>query len=247
MSKLTNQLMKQLRFVGLASNQFVSLKEENLSGQKRVLQILSEEDGLVQSQLAEILDIRPSSLAEVLKKMETAGDIYRQEDEQDKRIKRVYLSEVGRKKATALTNGKNRSEAFFKGLNEAEQLEFQELLEKIPEGWEEEFQRDAPRFMDPLDRLQMMQNFRQQFEDQWGQDWDQLSPEEFRKLRKNMRREMKQQAFQHRREMKDFGRNFGRQFPGNFWGNPEDWQEYADLSDKKKPAEKDSEDEWQDF
>ena len=98
MSTMTDHLMKQLRFISEASNAFMSQNNQRLSGQQRVLAVLNLEDGLVQSYLAEVLDLRPSSLAELLKKMENSGDIQRKEDAADKRIKRIYLTETGRKK-----------------------------------------------------------------------------------------------------------------------------------------------------
>ncbi len=97
MSTMTDHLMKQLRFISEASNAFMSQNNQRLSGQQRVLAVLNLEDGLVQGYLAEVLDLRPSSLAELLKKMENSGDIQRKEDAADKRIKRIYLTETGRK------------------------------------------------------------------------------------------------------------------------------------------------------
>nr|WP_232850426.1 MarR family winged helix-turn-helix transcriptional regulator [Enterococcus innesii] len=98
MSTMTDHLMKQLRFISEASNAFMSQNNQRLSGQQRVLAVLNLEDGLVQNYLAEVLDLRPSSLAELLKKMENSGDIQRKEDAADKRIKRIYLTETGQKK-----------------------------------------------------------------------------------------------------------------------------------------------------
>lgn len=69
MSDFTKDLMRQLRFISSASNAFMNTRQK-LNGQQRVLAVLAKEDGLIQSQLAEILDIRPSSLAELMKKME---------------------------------------------------------------------------------------------------------------------------------------------------------------------------------
>ncbi len=42
----------------------------HLRGQNRVLVILAKEGTLIQSQLAEIMDIRPSSMTELLSKLE---------------------------------------------------------------------------------------------------------------------------------------------------------------------------------
>ena len=105
---------------------------QKLTGQQRVLAILVKEDGLIQSQLAEILDIRPSSLAELMKKMEKSNDVLRKEEEHDKRIKRVFLTEKGRQKAKKISHvGEDMSEAFFAGLTEEEQENFSEYLQKI--------------------------------------------------------------------------------------------------------------------
>ncbi len=62
---------------------------QKLTGQQRVLAILVKKTDN-QSQLAEILDIRLSSLAELMKKMEKSNDVLRKEEKHDKRIKRVF-------------------------------------------------------------------------------------------------------------------------------------------------------------
>ena len=163
MSEFTKDLMRQLRFISSASNAFMSTRQK-LTGQQRVLAILVKEDGLIQSQLAEILDIRPSSLAELMKKMEKSNDVLRKEEEHDKRIKRVFLTENGKQKAQKLSHvGEDMSEAFFAGLTEEEQENFSEYLQKISAGWQEEFQKQAGRFVDPMDRLRQMQAMREQF------------------------------------------------------------------------------------
>ena len=75
MSEFTKDLMRQLRFISSASNAFMSTRQK-LTGQQRVLAILVKEDGLIQSQLAEILDIRPSSLAELMKSMTNESNVF---------------------------------------------------------------------------------------------------------------------------------------------------------------------------
>lgn len=68
MSEFTDDLMKQLRFISQASNAFMRDHKQKLTGQQRVLAVLAHADNLNQSYLAAILDLRPSSLAELLKK-----------------------------------------------------------------------------------------------------------------------------------------------------------------------------------
>ncbi|MGL9729042.1 MarR family winged helix-turn-helix transcriptional regulator [Enterococcus sp. DIV0756] len=233
MSEFTKELMRQLRFISSASNAFMS-KRQKLTGQQRVLAILANEDGLIQSQLAEILDIRPSSLAELMKKMEKSGDVQRKEEEHDKRIKRVFLTEKGKQKAQKLSHvGEDMSEAFFAGLTKEEQEKFSEYMQKISAGWQEEFQNQAGRFVDPMDRLRQMQAMREQLAENWQEDWQNLSREEQHRMRNQMKREM-------RNASRDFSRNFNHDFRRNFWGN-HDFCE--DSTNTRNPEDT----EWQDF
>lgn len=229
MSEFTQDLMRQLRFISSASNAFMS-KRQKLNGQQRVLAILANEDGLIQSQLAEILDIRPSSLAELMKKMEKSGDVLRKEEENDKRIKRVFLTEKGKQKAQKFSHaGEDRSEVFFAGLTEDEQQHFSDYLQKISAGWQEEFQKQAGRFVDPMDRLRQMQAMREQFAETWQEDWQNLSREEQHRMRNQMKR-----------EMRNASRNFKHDFRQNFWGN-------NDCFDDSEKPKKPEDTEWEDF
>ena len=233
MSEFTKDLMRQLRFISSASNAFMSTRQK-LTGQQRVLAILVKEDGLIQSQLAEILDIRPSSLAELMKKMEKSNDVLRKEEKHDKRIKRVFLTEKGRQKAKKISHvGEDMSEAFFAGLTEEEQENFSEYLQKISAGWQEEFQKQAGRFVDPMDRLSQMQAMREHFAENWQEDWQNLSREEQHLIRHQMQREM-------RNASREFSRNFNHDFRRNFCGNPDCYN----GPDKTKGPENT---EWDDF
>ena len=187
MSKITDDLMKQLRFIGEAGNYFMSQKKQKLTGQKRVLAVLKLEDGLTQNYLAEILDLRPSSLAELLKKMENNGDITRKEDENDKRSKHVFLTDDGRKKAEENASLKNEdySEKFFNGLNPDEQGQFSDYLQKISDGWDEDFKQNSEKFVDPTDRLKAMMNMREEMMGMSEEDVEKMR-DEFRKNMHNM-------------------------------------------------------------
>ena len=85
MSQTSDKLMKQLYFIMRASRYFMFENKQPISGQKRVLAVLRLEDGLTQNYLAEILALKPGSLAELLKKMEAKGSIRRETDEQEDR------------------------------------------------------------------------------------------------------------------------------------------------------------------
>lgn len=65
-------------------------------GYHRLLRILSRHEGVSARELADLMEIRPASLAELLAKMETDGFILRKKDQKDRRIHRIHLSPMGR-------------------------------------------------------------------------------------------------------------------------------------------------------
>jgi len=227
MSKITDDLMKQLRFISEAGNYFMSQKKQKLTGQQRALAILKLEDGLTQNYLAEVLDLRPSSIAELMKKMEANGDITRKEDEHDKRSKHIYLTDAGRAKAIANAALKNEdySETFFAGLNPEEKGQFSEYLQKISDGWDDDFKVNSEKFVDPTDRYKAMLNMREQMMDLR----ENMTDEDLEHMRDEMRKNMRNVPFDGR-HMPGFGggpRGFNSpdmrgkrpDFPNNFWDN----------------------------
>lgn len=64
-------------------------------GQTRLLALISRNNGASQRDLAEELDVRPSSMTEMLLKLEAAGLITRKQDENDQRVMRIFLTEAG--------------------------------------------------------------------------------------------------------------------------------------------------------
>lgn len=155
MSQTSDNLMKQLHFIMRASRYFMFKNKQPISGQKRVVAVLNLEDGLTQNYLAKILALKPGSLAELLKKMEIKGLIKRETDGQDKRVKRVYLTKEGQQEASRLDALKKEQDtaAFFAGLNDDEQAEFSHYLEKIADGWDDNFKQQTQKFVDPAFRM----------------------------------------------------------------------------------------------
>ena len=56
-----------------------------------ILAELSRHDGMVQTKLAEMLDIKKTQVGVMLNKLESEGWVERRDDPLDKRVKRVYL------------------------------------------------------------------------------------------------------------------------------------------------------------
>ncbi len=100
------------------------------SGQNRLLEVLKKNEGkMTTSQLAEVLDIRPSSVSELVGKLEKAEFIVRKKDEQDKRITTIELTEKGRHSLLDNEDKKEDfTEKFFSPLTKEEQEEFDRLI-----------------------------------------------------------------------------------------------------------------------
>lgn len=193
MSEFTDELMKKLNFVSKASNEYMHHNKQRLTGQQRVLAILNLQDNLTQSYLQEILDLRPSSIAELVKKLEDKGYISRKEDENDKRIKHINLTEEGRQEATKYANLKNSdtTEKFFQGLNSDEKEQFKDNLEKISNGWDTDFKEKSQSFNDPMEWVETMKNIKDEVFEKYKDKIDNMTDEDRRNFQHDMREEMK--------------------------------------------------------
>jgi len=87
--------------------------------------ILINEEGVPATKIAPLMGMGTSSLTRLLKKMEVDGLIYRQADEVDKRVVRIFLTEKGnqlREKAKAVVL--NFNEKLFKKISKKEMEDF---------------------------------------------------------------------------------------------------------------------------
>jgi len=97
-----------------------------------VLTHLYRNDGVTQSELAQVLEIDKPSLGRLLDRMETNGWVTREEDAKDRRAKRVLLTqEVGpAMKTMRAAAAETRKEALFE-ISEREQEQFVDTLLKL--------------------------------------------------------------------------------------------------------------------
>jgi DNA-binding MarR family transcriptional regulator len=99
--------------------------------QHRVLSILTDQGPTPQGELLEMLDVRSSSLSEVLRKLELGGLVERTRSEQDKRSFVVAATRQAHA-LTSDTDGDSRSaDLLFACLDDAERLQLRGILEKI--------------------------------------------------------------------------------------------------------------------
>lgn len=126
-----NGLMKQISRFAFSQNNEAHFHSHG-RGRGRVLHILKHHNGIIQSELAAKLDIRPSSLTELLSKLENDGLITRQQDQTDRRLIHVNLTPQGTKRVIA---HEQESLVLLKevldGLTPAEQAEMYHLTQKL--------------------------------------------------------------------------------------------------------------------
>ena len=175
--------------------------------------------------------MRPSSVTEILNKLESRGEIERREDEQDKRIKRIYITEIGREKAN-LNKPQERSEEFFAGLTDEELHTLDQLLNKVIDGWSEDF-GGRPEFPnDPFEAIEALKAMKLQFEPHM-KEFGRMSQAERRQMKRAWREQMRNQ----------FGRDgFG---PGPF--SPEHPKGPKEDPRKKDPHDQPKDKDWENW
>ena len=107
-------------------------KPHRSRGYMRLLRILSKDEGQTAGELADIMDIRPSSLTELLDKMEDDGAIARIRDENDLRIIRISLLDKGRQALAEFNDfRKKEGEKLAACLTEQEQQTLCDICDKL--------------------------------------------------------------------------------------------------------------------
>ena len=107
-------------------------------GKRRVLALLAMKEGMSQKDIAFLLGIRPQSASEVLAKLQDQGFIERRQDEDDKRVTKVYLTEKGREHAKRCAEMHQAMAAdVFSVLSEDEKEQLLSILSKLSESLEE--------------------------------------------------------------------------------------------------------------
>lgn len=127
MESINKELMMEIRYL---MRSFRRGKHSELRGQRRALHYLLKQDGISQTDLLALMDVRPSSLSELLNKMEEKGHIERKEAREDKRIRLIYLSKEGRSIAESMSKSA-KSKKIFGELDEVEKELLLSLLKKL--------------------------------------------------------------------------------------------------------------------
>ncbi|WP_375347520.1 MarR family winged helix-turn-helix transcriptional regulator (plasmid) [Priestia megaterium] len=111
------------------------LQEVNLhAGQDNLLCKLWANDGLTQVQLCEHLKCEPPTVTNMVKALEQKGIVYRQRDEKDGRISRVYLTPEGRDlEGPVNERWKKQQDKLLAGIVPEERLFLRRLMKQMEE------------------------------------------------------------------------------------------------------------------
>ncbi len=106
--------------------------------QGKILRILDRDGSMTQQQLQSRLDIKSSSMSEILTKLETSGFIVRKRDETDRRRCIIEITDAGREdqKEHAIARRRQMT-SLYDGLDEEDQEEMIRILLKLQDSWKE--------------------------------------------------------------------------------------------------------------
>lgn len=112
-------------------------EEDSHPGQAVGLMVLAANDGITQSELADMIGIARPTVTTMLQKMERAGLIERRVDEDDQRYTRIYVTDAGHTLHERLRDVHDEMVLTAMGpLSEVDQLELERLLLLVSENIE---------------------------------------------------------------------------------------------------------------
>ncbi|UCV23596.1 MarR family winged helix-turn-helix transcriptional regulator [Ferribacterium limneticum] len=97
-----------------------------------ILAYLSRHDGMIQTDLAAVLELGKASLGGLIDRLEASRLLERRADPVDRRVKRIYLSKDGQQLIKELrVKSHEMSELILKGLSEQDRLTLTNLLSHV--------------------------------------------------------------------------------------------------------------------
>jgi len=94
--------------------------------------ILSEQDGMTHSEIADKLEISPAAVTKVIKRMEQAHYVQRRADPADERVSRVYLQAQGNALIAEIHSAFGRlDQTMLDSFPEPDLVRLRDLLERM--------------------------------------------------------------------------------------------------------------------
>lgn len=93
-------ILREIGMIARALDSISNIEFKELSltrGQYLYLVRVCENPGIIQEKIAELIKVDRTTAARAIKRLEEQGFIYRQEDASNKKIKRIYATEKGKR------------------------------------------------------------------------------------------------------------------------------------------------------
>ncbi len=109
------------------------LQKYNLvKGQASLLSTIKENNGSTQNELADMFNVKYSSMSERLNKLEILGYITKDIDDTNQRYKRIYITSTGKKAVTQANKTLTEfEEKLYKGFTKKDKKQLETYLEKM--------------------------------------------------------------------------------------------------------------------
>ncbi|MBF0707446.1 MarR family transcriptional regulator [Alkalihalobacillus hwajinpoensis] len=120
----------------------IEFKEYDLTrGQYLYLVRICESPGIIQEKVAELIKVDRTTAARSIKKLEMNGFIVKKEDEHNKKIKKLFPTEKGKRVFPFIKRENDHSNAVaLEGLSEEEIENFFDLLKKVRRNIEKDWE-----------------------------------------------------------------------------------------------------------
>jgi DNA-binding MarR family transcriptional regulator len=129
---LFSQLLMYPKFIMALHQSRYQQSGNQRRGPGRVLNLIAQHDGLTNSEIAEILDIRPSSVTAMVNKLAERGFVTKQPLESDRRVTILKVTEAGQAAIDHVQKANDSfSEDLFAGLSSVEKQQLEILLTKM--------------------------------------------------------------------------------------------------------------------
>lgn len=111
---------------------FANQVEEKTDNALATLQLLSEGENVTAGDISEALDIKPSSVTQIIKKLEEAGTAQREKSKQDSRVTIVKITDKGRESLDEHSSiSTTLKDVLFQGFAEDELETLNKYLERM--------------------------------------------------------------------------------------------------------------------
>ncbi|ASB95627.1 MarR family transcriptional regulator [Bacillus subtilis] len=139
-----NDILREIGMIARALDSISNIEFKDLDltrGQYLYLVRIYENPGIIQEKLAEMIKVDRTTAARAIKKLEMQGFIQKLPDEQNKKIKKLFPTEKGKKVYPLLRReGEHSTEVALSGFTSEEKVTISALLHRVRKNIERDWE-----------------------------------------------------------------------------------------------------------